>query len=151
MIFYRYDQLYLQYFTGIEKVLLLPSYCGYITARHLDTARQQRRKEVLIGPAYNAGHPPYDPHRMLGERITRAGRRATIPTALIRELYPHYEYTDLASHPAVVLIPYQGIPVQPYDSKVIAYNCIFCLQYRLWDSSKCTEWKYHCSFLLRSF
>jgi hypothetical protein len=25
----------------------------------------------------------------------------------IRELYPHFKYTDLASHPAVVILPYQ--------------------------------------------
>ena len=25
----------------------------------------------------------------------------------IRDLYPHFEYSDLASHPAIVLIPYQ--------------------------------------------
>jgi hypothetical protein len=33
----------------------------------------------------------------------------------IRELYSHYEYSDLASHPAAIIIPYQGILTYNYN------------------------------------
>lgn len=70
------------------------------------------RSEVLIAPAYKEDHGAYAPHRMLAERVKKIASHRTTRTELvlkeIRELYKHYEYTDLASHPAAVIIPYQG-------------------------------------------
>lgn len=33
--------------------------------------------------------------------------------ARVRDLYPHFEYSDLVQHKAVVLIPYQARPAAP--------------------------------------
>ena len=33
--------------------------------------------------------------------------RATLSFAHIRDLYPHFQYEDLAGHPAMVILPYQ--------------------------------------------
>lgn len=42
----KYDQEYIKYFTGLKDVLLLPSYCGYIT-----NVYNPIKKEFLIAPA----------------------------------------------------------------------------------------------------
>jgi hypothetical protein len=39
--------------------------------------------------------------------IQAAGKDRGVAFARIRDLYPHFEYTDLVKHKAVILIPYQ--------------------------------------------
>jgi hypothetical protein len=94
----------MNYFTNLgSRIELLPSYCGYISARYNPV-----RPEVLLAPARGI-HPKFS--TALYQSLTRylqANSSSRLRIAGIRELYSsHYEYTDLASHPAVIILPYQ--------------------------------------------
>lgn len=86
----RYDAEYVKYFTGIQDVPVLPNFCGYTGATYSPT-----RPEILVGPGRGINDALFRQLRQRGNF-----RR-------IRDLYPHFEYSQLASHPAIVLIPYQ--------------------------------------------
>jgi hypothetical protein len=47
----------------------------------------------------------------------KASGSSEMQMARIRDLYPHFEYTDLVKHPAIVLIPYQV--------SIMSYLCSF--------------------------
>jgi len=98
----RYDQAYVEHFTGVRP-LYLPTLANYITARY----RPLRGKPVLVARS----------HHELGRKLLRDVRRAAkghagLRVASIEEAYPGnaagggYEYTDLASHPAIIIVPY---------------------------------------------
>lgn len=96
----RYDAEYLKHFTGLSDVKVLPNQCNYV-----DVVYQPSRREILIGPGRLSGG---------GEHVIRGSGgllEAAAPTthsfAVLRELYPKFEYGDLVQHPAIVLIPYQ--------------------------------------------
>jgi len=91
----RFDAEYVKYFTGIKDVPVIPNYCGYTGATYNPT-----RPEWLIGPG--RGITP-----KLEEQLQQSSSSSSKTFKKIRDLYPHFEYTDLASHPAIVLIPYQ--------------------------------------------
>ena len=90
-----YDLEYIKYFTPIKNVVLLPSYCGYVQASYAPTKRT-----LLIAPARDADF-------FLSNRIKKMGRRHNYSVADLHDAYPHYEYSDLAAHPAFILLPYQ--------------------------------------------
>jgi len=101
----RYDAEYIQHFTGFSQVRVLPNYCGYTNALHKPT-----RPEILIGP----GRFAFGVKQMLisGPKgiVKAAQNHAKLKYKefrTIRQLYQHYAYEELASHPAIVLIPYQ--------------------------------------------
>lgn len=134
----RYDQEYMQYFTGLAGIELLPSLCETFRedAPHIPVTYQPSRPELLIAPSR-------DVHSYLAGRLiaTASGHEApasgffaslvamsgfstgtasatpnsqvapvsrpSYTVKHIRDLYPHFKYTDLAAHPAVILIPYQ--------------------------------------------
>ena len=173
-------QEYIKYFTGIDRVELLPNLCGYIGAKHSpepksDSATasaaasgrrrsQQWREEVLLAPArgineqlfgqlfraladFNAaavGTPATAPPAPAGisiadaaapapcaprssralnlrgcvypnsnltqdqkDRVQNASSVKLLQIVPIRRLYPKFEYSDLARHRAVVVLPYQ--------------------------------------------
>ena len=94
-----YDQHYLRYFTGVTPVYL-PSLCSYITAQYHPVRAEvlmwsHRSPSTVIDAIYRA----FDTHR------------TSNPKGLIlkpvRSVYHHYKYGDLASHPAIVHLPYQ--------------------------------------------
>ena len=98
----RYDQAYVEHFTGVRP-LYLPTLANYITARY----RPQPSKPVLLARS----------HHELGRRLLRELKRAAsghvgLRVASVEEAYPGnagsggYEYTDLASHPAIIVVPY---------------------------------------------
>jgi len=100
----KYDQEYVKYFTGISDVMLLPSYCGYVTARYTPI-----KTEILLAPARGVNGKiaaslqdhtkQYNSNLCLGCN--------PINIVPIRELYPYFKYEDIANHPAIVIIPYQ--------------------------------------------
>ena len=92
-----YDVEYVKYFTGIQHVELLPSLCQYVTARYAPT-----RPQVLIGPGRGLHE---DILRSLYQSVRNVS--STPSVVPLRELYAHYEYSDLAAHPAMILVPYQ--------------------------------------------
>jgi len=114
----KYDQEYIKYFTGIDNVLLLPSYCGYIQDRYKPT-----RTEILIAPARGVCKAL---NRMLVQNVAKANlnrklerssdqkqqkqqkqQQKILKVAHIRDLYPHFKYSDIAAHPAIIILPYQ--------------------------------------------
>jgi hypothetical protein len=72
----------------------------------------------------------------------KASGSSGMQMARIRDLYPHFEYTDLVKHPAIVLIPYQvsimsifeyyrmGIPIFVPSTELLAR---WQLKYRVMD------------------
>ena len=129
----RYDAEYVKHFTGLKDVPVIPNFCNYITDRWNPTrpeilvgpgrisvpGKYMIRDELKVAAAVAAG-------KLMGVgggkklNIKRAGinqaeqRNAKSPHVTwplefvsIREKYGRFEYSDLASHPAIVLIPYQ--------------------------------------------
>ena len=101
----RYDAEYIKHFTGLSQVRVLPNYCGYTNALYKPT-----RPEILIAP----GRFAFGVEAMLlsGPKgiVKAAQNHANLKYKefrTIRQLYKHYTYEELASHPAIVLIPYQ--------------------------------------------
>lgn len=117
---YVHLQEYIRYFTGIQDVVLLPNFCNYVNARYAPT-----RPEILLGPArgVNPGIQQqmftalesYNKHMTVNPENTAessnhksgADSKTTLKISPIRDVYAHFEYTDLAAHPAMVILPYQ--------------------------------------------
>jgi hypothetical protein len=93
-----YDAEYIRYFTGI-KTQVLPSYCGYTGATYNPT-----RPGFLLAPIHNGG---FTPHFKTGFNEAKAKLGIFVELFDLRAKYPHYQYTDLASHPGIVYVPYQ--------------------------------------------
>lgn len=94
----HYDAAYVKYFTGLRDVPVIPNFCAYTQVQYRPT-----RPQVLVGPGRGV-------HAGLFAELQLEAKRAGGKFknfATIRDLYPHYEYSDLAAHPAIVLIPYQ--------------------------------------------
>lgn len=91
----RYDAEYIKYFTGIKDVPVLPNFCAYTNVNYAPS-----KPQILIGPGRGINEKL---HRELQQRAARTN----LKFARIRDLYPHFEYSDLVKHRAIVLIPYQ--------------------------------------------
>jgi hypothetical protein len=94
-----YDVEYAKYFTGIPNIELLPSYCGYVKVKYAPT-----RSQILIGPGGDANLI----HEGIVQGLYKAAEGTELKFARYRKLYQQYEYSDLAAHPAMVMIPYQA-------------------------------------------
>lgn len=90
-----YDAEYIKYFTGLRNVPVIPNYCGYTKESY-----SPQRPEILVGPGRGV-------HEELLRELQERGRSRGVSVARIRDLYPHFEYSQLVQHPAIVLIPYQ--------------------------------------------
>ena len=101
----EYDRQYMKFFTGVE-VELLPSYCGYTNA-----AYNPSRHEFLVGPSRSLNSQLY-------AQLKPMAKAKGLTVAAIREIYAHYEFSDLAQHPGIIFFPYQvGIGQHhPYNS-----------------------------------
>ena len=127
-----WTQEYIKYFTSIKNVQLLPNLCGYITDRYHPV-----RPEILVAPARGVNHIIAEQlfaavhdftslskahaitgskhnqqisvqskhERIHNDKITNGTFEVRV--AHIRELYPHFEYSDIAKHPAIIILPYQ--------------------------------------------
>jgi hypothetical protein len=93
----RYDQEYLKYFTAAKRVMLIPSLCEYVAASYRPT-----KAEILLFPS-----------RGINAAILKDFERASLESQSriihVREMYKAgHKYSDLANHPAAVILPYQG-------------------------------------------
>ncbi|KAG2381342.1 hypothetical protein C9374_006331 [Naegleria lovaniensis] len=96
-----YDAKYLNYFTGMY-VPVLDSFCGYSAD---EGTYNPTRSEILIGPSRLSVNLNT---LVLNDFYGYAKKdQSSLKLSTIRELYPHYKYSDLAHHPAIVVIPYQ--------------------------------------------
>ena len=101
----KYDLEYLKHFTGIQNVRYIPNFCGYTKYIYKPT-----RSQVLIGPSrFSRGGRVLlsdVEHGLLPTFEREKKKWPNLQLAVIRELYPHYRFSDLVLHPAVVIIPY---------------------------------------------
>lgn len=101
----RYDLEYMKHFTGLTDVKLLPNICDYVSAVY-----NRKRIEVLIGPSRHstAGTELVHGTGGLFDSLKKwsSSSEHELKMSVIRDLYPKYEYTDIATHPAVVIVPY---------------------------------------------
>jgi hypothetical protein len=105
-----FDVHYVRYHTGITPEYI-PSWCGGVGARY------QRRsgRRWLVGPTRDNLAGPFRSEaaawketflRDLAGELARAGGRHAMRR--IAEEYPQgYQYADLATHPGIILVPYQ--------------------------------------------
>jgi hypothetical protein len=121
------------------RIPVLPNYCGYPDGRYHAT-----RPEILIGPSRLTVNEQtfFAPLRAM---ITSKSRFQKI--VQIRQLYPHFKYTDIASHPALIMCPYQvsvmsffefyrmNIPMFFPDHKLLSkwHHELGMLNERTWD------------------
>ena len=98
-----YDAEYLKHFTCIDHVPVIPNICEYVEATY-----KPKRFEYLIGPSRlsEGGKRVINGEGGLFDHLRRnAISHSNFST--IRTLYGHYTYSDIASHPGIILIPYQ--------------------------------------------
>lgn len=93
-----YDAKYIEYFTGL-KPLILPNYCAYLTDSYKPT-----RKQFLVSPIHSS--ELYDILFAEFDNIILK-RKLNLVIFPLREMYPQYLYSDLASHRGIIHIPYQ--------------------------------------------
>lgn len=114
-----YDKFYMEYFTGIRDVALLPS-----TAQHIEGIRWNYTKlhntlssdsstlqlPFLLGPARRV-HSSVEGllQAAVLQIVNNTPHHERSPILVqISDIYPdRFEYIDLAQHPGVVLVPYQ--------------------------------------------
>ena len=108
-----YDAEYLKHFTGLKEVRMIPNLCGYIEDKYSPS-----KPEILIGPGRMSlpgkvlrDQLKLNSRMVLSRRLTKAAKSNNLTWPLefvsIREKYGRFKYSDLAAHPAIVLIPYQ--------------------------------------------
>lgn len=93
-----YDAKYIEYFTGLQP-LVLPNYCAYLSDSYRPT-----RKQFLVAPIHST--ELYDFFFADFDNIVMK-RALSLVLFPLREMYPQYLYSDLASHRGIVYIPYQ--------------------------------------------
>ena len=102
----RYDAEYIAHFTGIRNVPILRARAQYVDDA---VTYAPTRHEILIGP-HRAIHPFLKSELVRASLTYDVGDMQPRPHRLvlrtIRELYPRYTFKDLASHPAIVVLPY---------------------------------------------
>ena len=99
-----YDVEYLKHFTGIDNVLHIPSQCLYVKTRYRPV-----RKEFLVGPSRLSKGAEELLFGIGGlykhlEQSRVQGAPEFVP---IRKLYQKYEFSDLAQHQGILVLPYQ--------------------------------------------
>lgn len=101
----RYDLEYLKHFTGLTNIKLLPNLCDYVSAVYNRT-----RAEILIGPSRHsqAGLELIHGTNGLFDALKQwsLSSQYVLKMHVLRDLYPKYDFSDIAAHPAVVIIPY---------------------------------------------
>eukprot|EP00658_Telonema_sp_P-2_P038674 TRINITY_DN276_c0_g1_i8.p1 TRINITY_DN276_c0_g1~~TRINITY_DN276_c0_g1_i8.p1 ORF type:complete len:1262 (-),score=285.14 TRINITY_DN276_c0_g1_i8:299-4084(-) len=110
----HFEVRYIKYHTGIDAEYL-PSWCGDKAENSLVAPS---RRQLLLGPYRdNLDYPRFSEVEAWKHPIMQSLVNSTknwkdqygmAPEfARMRQLYPHYELSDLQAHPCIVLIPYQ--------------------------------------------
>ena len=103
-----YDKNYIEHFTGIQNVALLPSWCGYVGNASWSESNliKETQLPVLLGPR-RAIHIDAVP------RLETACAQSSCPKMMIMPKYK--TLADLAKYPAIVLI-------SPYTNSIMSYS-----------------------------
>ena len=93
----EYDARYIRHFTGVP-AQAIANYC--------DKGQSYRpvRRQILLSMAQHVENALWP---LLLQAIRARGAEGQVEFAHIRRLYRRYQYSDLAQHPAIVVIPYQ--------------------------------------------
>ena len=94
-----YDQMYMYYYTGI-KPLLLPD-LTLLKERYKPTSQI-----ILIGQNEDYG-TSFLVDGLRKAKAAIGGEARRLQFVPMRSLYPHYEYSQLCAHKAIIVIPYQ--------------------------------------------
>ena len=144
-----YDQLYIQHYTGLDNVRLLPSLCKATDAALLTYA--PCRVEFVVGPSRDnlewgpnctrwhcngtaQLHPLWQQLQDAMQRFTqRTG--VSIRVERLRDLYPTFQLQNVLNHRAVIVFPYQSstmLTTELYRANIplLAPSLRFLLQ---WD------------------
>jgi hypothetical protein len=92
-----YDSEFMRYYTGV-KTETLTALCAY---PKVERVAAPTRKEILVGPSHLR-----IPKEEWSKIMTVKGG-LKYPVGALRDLYPHFQYSDITQHPAVIVIPYQ--------------------------------------------
>jgi hypothetical protein len=95
----KYDLEYIRYFTGIDSLKLLPSFCDYLKDTYKPT-----RPGFILAPVHNGG---FASKFMEEYKESCRSVNCTVELFPLRSRYPSYAYADLAAHQAIVYVPYQ--------------------------------------------
>ena len=106
-----YDAKYIEYFTGLQPIVL-PNYCAYLS----DTYKPSR-KQFLVTPIHST--ELYEIFFTEFDNIIMK-RNLNLVMFPLREMYPQYLYSDLASHRGIVYIPYQ-VDIRTNTYRVYTY------------------------------
>ncbi len=93
-----YDAKYIEYFTGISP-MVVPNHCRYLRDTYTPS-----RKQFLVTPIHSTELT--DKFYMEFDEVLMK-KRAEIIALPLRQMYPQYLFSDLASHPGIIYIPYQ--------------------------------------------
>jgi len=129
-----YDVEYIKYFTGIEPEYL-PSWCDQ------NVLYSPTEPEVLVGPYRdNLDFPRFSEdeamkHPIMVEMFSEANKARQegkiVPKLVrMRSRYREYTWEQIASHPAIVLVPYQASTISFFEFYRVAIP-IFCPSKRL--------------------
>ncbi|CAF1288151.1 unnamed protein product [Adineta steineri] len=95
-----YDAEYIRYFTGITPIII-PSLCDYTNVTYAPIIK----KPFLIATMY-VDKFRFQFMRNLKSSLKRSNTSITV--GYLRDIYKErYEYSDIASHPGIIYIPYQ--------------------------------------------
>ncbi|KNC54145.1 uncharacterized protein AMSG_09924 [Thecamonas trahens ATCC 50062] len=115
-----YDAEYVKYFTGLDEVKILPSFCNYTGVMY--APEPTTHPELLSGKILQGAE-------MVRAEIAAANKRAGTSVVIkdVREVYPgHYEYADLVKHPALVYpAPYQLSTMSIFEAARMAMPMFF--------------------------
>jgi hypothetical protein len=94
-----YDAKYIEYFTGLKPVLL-PNYCAYLSDSYTN-----KRREFLVTPIHST--ELYDEFFADFDNSVLKRNVGDLTIFPLREMYPQYQFSDIAAHPGIIYVPYQ--------------------------------------------
>ncbi|ELR18517.1 uncharacterized protein ACA1_045600 [Acanthamoeba castellanii str. Neff] len=138
-----YDVHYIRFFTGIQNVELIPSYCGYVSATYKPAA--ENRLLVGLSRGITFTESLFNPLRAIWDS-SRTQRKFTLT---MQAALGSYKYADLTAFKGVVVIPYQcsimsifeyyrmGIPmIVPSLDLLTSWHMDWrCVRERTWDGA----------------
>jgi len=114
-----YDAEYIRYFTGINTTVL-PSICAYTNTVY--NPLPSHREYILI-PSRDNSHF----NQLFFKKLKRSLEKynSSINVRSLRDLYPFYNYSNLAHHPAIIHLPYQVSTMSLFEQYTMNIPLVF--------------------------
>ena len=119
---WSFSSFYCKYFLLLFELILIPiPNLQPFSTMQLCIRYNPVRSQILIAPARGVSVTLSDQLEAALSDYYRNDMSGTVPLydklklqfAHIRSLYPRFQYTDIASHKAIVILPYQVCPALP--------------------------------------